>query len=149
MKTLSLKPYWKRSSALARGLTLVTLAAGAWALSAGLSQAHASDVYWSVGIHQPGVSVGVSNAPPVVVHQYPVVRHRPVVVYQQPVVVHQPYPYVRSVVVVPQPVYYQSYGHGPRWDDRRDRHHKKWKKRHDRHDRHDRGDDDRRGYGRR
>lgn len=161
MKTLSLNTYWKRSSAMARGLTLATLAAGAWALSAGLSQAHASDVYWSVGIHQPGVSVGVSNAPPVVVHQYPGVRHRPVVVYQQPVVVHQPYPYVRPVVVhqpypyvrpvvvAPQPVYYQSYGHAPRWDDRRDRHHKKWNKRHDRHDRHDRGDDDRRGHGRR
>jgi hypothetical protein len=155
MKTLSLNTYWKRTSAVARGLTLATLAAGAWALSAGLTQAHASDVYWSVGIQQPGVSVGVSNAPPVVVHQYPGVRHRPVVVYQQPVVVHQPYQYVRPVVVAPQPVYYQSYGHAPRWDDRRDRHHKKWHKRHDRHDRYDRddrydrGDDDRRGHGRR
>lgn len=155
MKTLSLNTYWKRTSAVARGLTLATLAAGAWALSAGLTQAHASDVYWSVGIQQPGVSVGVSNAPPVVVHQYPGVRHRPVVVYQQPVVVHQPYPYVRPVVVAPQPVYYQSYGHAQRWDDRRDRQHKKWHKRHDRHDRYDRddrydrGDDDRRGHGRR
>lgn len=165
MKTLSLNSYWKRTSAVARGLSLAALAAGAWALSAGLSQAHASDVYWSVGIQQPGVSVGVSNAPPVVVHQYPGVRHRPVVVHQQPVyqyvrpvVVHQPYQYVRPVVVVPQPVYYQSYGHAPRWDDRRDRHHKKWHKRNDRHDRydrddrgdrHDRDDDDRRGHGRR
>ena len=155
MKTLSLSTYWNRTSALARGLALSALAAGAWALSAGLTQAHANDVYWSVGIQQPGVSVGVSNAPPVVVHQYPGVRHRPVVVYQQPVVVHQPYPYVRPVVVAPQPVYYQSYGHAQRWDDRRDRHHKKWHKRHDRHDRYDRddrydrGDDDRRGHGRR
>lgn len=139
MKTLSLNTYWKRTSAVARGLTLAALAAGAWALSAGLTQAHASDVYWSVGIQQPGVSVGVSNAPPVVVHPYPGVRHRPVVV-------HQPYQYVRPVVVVPQPVYYQNWGHAPRWDDRRDRHHKKW---HKRHDRHDRGDDDRRGHGRR
>ncbi|MDP2417810.1 MAG: hypothetical protein Q8M33_10030, partial [Hydrogenophaga sp.] len=79
----------------------------------------------------------------------------PVVVYPQPVVVQQPYPYVRPVVVVPQPVYYQSWGHAPYWDDRRDRHHKKWHKRHDRHDRYDRnerydrGDDDRRGGGRR
>lgn len=151
MKTLSLNTYWSRTSAVARGLALSALAAGAWALSAGLTQAQASDVYWSVGVHQPGVSVGVSNAPPVV-YAYPGVRHRPVVVYQQPVVVHQPYRYVRPVVVVPQPVYVQNWDHGPRWDERRDRHHKKWHKRHDRHDRydrHDHGDDDRRGDGRR
>lgn len=148
MKTLSLNTHWSRTSALARGWALSALAAGAWALSAGLTPAHANGVYWSVGIHQPGVSVGVSNAPPVVVvHPYPVVQHRPVVIHPpypsvRPVVVHQqPYPYVRPVVVVPQPVYVYSPGYGPRWDDRRDRRHK-------RHDRHDR-DDDRRGHGRR
>ena len=171
MKTMSLSTHWSRTSALARGLTLAAMAAGAWALSAGLTQAHANDVYWSVGINQPGVSVGVSNAPPVMVHQYPTVRHhpvvvnpypvvqhRPVVVYPQPVVVHQPYPYVRPVVMAPQPVYVQGWGHSPRWDDRRDRRHPKWQKRHDRHDRYDRydnddrygrGDDDHRGNGRR
>lgn len=157
MKTFPLKTQWGRTSALARGLTLATLAAGAWALSAGLTQAHANDVYWSVGISQPGVSVGVSNAPPVV-YQYPVIQHRTVVV-------HQPYHYVRPVVVVPQPVYYQ--GQGPRWDERRDRRHNKWQRHHNRHDRygqddryghgdrydrddrHGRGDDDRQGGGRR
>jgi len=149
MKTLSLNTHWSRTSALARGLALSALAAGAWALSAGLTQAHASDVYWSVGIQQPGVSVGVSNAPPpVVVHTYPGVRHRPVVVYPS-------YPYVRPVVVAPQPVYVQSRGYGPRWNDRHDRRHHQWHKRHDHHDRydrngrHDRDDDDRRGGGRR
>jgi hypothetical protein len=149
MKTLSLSTYWNRTSALARGLALSALAAGAWALSAGLTQAHANDVYWSVGIQQPGVSVGVSNAQPVVVHSYPVVQHRPVVVHPYPGL-HQ-----RPVVVAPQPVYYQSPGYSQRWDERRDRHHHKWHKRHDRHDRydrndrHDRDDDDRRGGGRR
>ena len=132
MKTLSLSTHWSRTSAWARGLALSALAAGAWALSVGLTQAHASDVYWSVGIQQPGVSVGVSSAPPVVVHSYPVVPYRP-------------------VVVVPQPVYVHSRGYGPRWDDRRDRHHQ-WHRRHDRHDRYDRHDgdgDDRRGGSRR
>lgn len=149
MKTLFLSTHWSRTSALARGLALSALAAGAWALSAGVTQAHANDVYWSVGIQQPGVSVGVSNAPPpVVVHTYPGVRHRPVVVYPS-------YPYVRPVVVAPQPVYVQSRGYGPRWNDRHDRHHHQWHKRHDRHDRydrndrHDRDEDDRRGGGRR
>lgn len=155
MKTLSLSTHWSRTSALARGLALSALAAGAWALSAGLTQAHANGVYWSVGIQQPGVSVGVSNAQPVVVHSYPGVRHRPVVAYPQPVVVYPSYQYVRPVVVVPPPVYYQSPGYSQRWDERRDRHHHKWHKRHDRHDRYDRndrydhGDDDRRGGGRR
>lgn len=146
MKTLSLSTHWSRTSALARGLALSALAAGAWALSAGLTQAHANDVYWSVGIQQPGVSVGVSSAPPVVVHSYPVVQYRPVVVQAYPGLQQRP------VVVVPQPVYVQSRGYGPRWDDRRDRHHHKWHKRHDHHDRYDRHDgdgDDRRGGGRR
>lgn len=155
MKTLSLNTHWNRSSTWARGLAIAALAAGAWALSAGNAQARGDDVYWSIGVNSPGVSVGVSNAPTVVVHP------RPVMVHQYPVMVHQPYPYVvgRPVVVVPQPVYYQPVrGHGPRWDERRARQHHKWHKRHerqerhayrdpyDRHDRHDyRGD----GEGRR
>ena len=153
MNTMTYRTVLARSSALARGLTLATLAAGAWGLSA--SNAHArggdNDVYWSIGVHQPGVSVGVSNAPP----PRPVVIHQPA-----PVVVHQPYPYVRPVVVHPRPVYYQGWGYGPRWDDRRDRRHGRWEHRHhDRDDRYGRGDnrwdddqgrgDDRRGDGRR
>ena len=140
MKTLSLSTHWSRTSAMARALALSALAAGAWALSAGLTQAHANGVYWSVGIQQPGVSVGVSNAPPVVVRPYPGypgypgVQHHPVVVVPQPVVVQRPYPYVRPVVVVPQPVYVQSPGYSQRWDERRDRHHHQWHKRHQRND---------------
>ncbi len=159
MNTMTYRTVLARSSAWARGLTLATLAAGAWGLSA--SNAHArggDDVYWSIGVHQPGVSVGVSNAPPVVVHQ------RPVYVESRPVVIHQPYPYVRPVVVHPRPVYYQGWGYGPRWDDRRDHRHGRWDdRRHNRHDRgdrddrhdnrwdddHRRGGDDRRGDGRR
>lgn len=47
--------------------------------------AQANNVVWSIGVHQPGIHVGVSNAPPVVV-QYPVVVHSPrhVVVTQPP-----------------------------------------------------------------
>lgn len=127
----------------AKAVGLVSLAATAWALSAGQAQARGGqdDGYWSIGVNSPGVVVGVSNAPP----------PRPVVVYPQPVVVHQaapvvihqsyPYPYVRPVVVQPRPVVYQGWGYGPRWDDRHDRRH--WKHRH--HDRYDR--DDRHGHG--
>jgi len=42
--------------------------------AAGVAQA--GNVYWSVGVHQPGVHVGVINTSTVVV-QYPVVVHAP------------------------------------------------------------------------
>ena len=153
MKTQSLMIHWHRTSALARGLALSALAASAWALSAGLSPVQAGDVYGSVGIQQPGVVLGVSNAPPVLVQHGPVVQHRPVVVYPQPVLVHPSHRSVRPVVVVPQPVYVQHGGYGSRWDERRERrHHRRQHERydrHDRHDRHDHGDDERRDGGRR
>jgi hypothetical protein len=106
-------------------------AAGALGVAlAGGGFAHAADVYWSVGVHQPGVSVGVSNAPPVVV-AYP---SYPVVV---PRVIYGPPP---AVVIAPQP---RVIGWVPPG------HRKHWKK----HHRHYRDDDDddrweRRGYDR-
>lgn len=93
-----------------RGLALLGLAASAWGLSGIASQAQARDsVHWSIGVQSPGVSVGVSNAPPVVYgypshsypsYGYPVYDPRPVVVYPRPVVV-----YPRPVVVERYPVY--------------------------------------------
>lgn len=50
----------------------------------GVGAAQAGNVYWSIGVHQPGVHVGVSNSPPVVYAP----RH--VVVTQPPVVVVSP-----------------------------------------------------------
>ena len=114
----TLLPSISRTSPLARGLALVSLAAGAWALSAGMSQAHARDVYWSVGVNGPGVTIGASNAP-VVVHQppsyyypQPVVVHQPPHYYRpRPVVVHQPPPYYYAPPVVVQSGWVQT----PRW----------------------------------
>jgi len=109
MNTTTLKTPWSRTSALARGLTIATLAAGAWALSAMGSQAHArSDVHWSIGVNTPGVVVGVSNAPPVY--------------YAPP-----------PVYYAPRPVYRSGWGPAPRWDGHR--HGGRW---HDRGDRYDR-----------
>lgn len=157
MNTANIRTQLGRSSAWAKTLGLVSLGAAAWALSAGQAQARGGhdDIYWSIGVHQPGVTVGVSNAPPprpVVIHQPP-----PVVIHPSaPVVIHQPYPYVRPVVVHPRPVGYQGWGYGPRWDDRDERRH--WKKKHKVHHHHhhyyhrddDRWDDDgRRGGDRR
>ena len=76
----------------------------------GASAVHADNVYWSVGVSQPGVHLGVSNAP------RPVYQPAPVVVVQQPVYSQgfgqpygQPY-YGQQVVVQPAPVVtYQPY----------------------------------------
>lgn len=139
MKTLTLNTAWQRSSGWARSLAWVSLAAGVWALSAGAAQARdGRDVYWSIGVNQPGVSVGVSNAPPAVYRQRPqvVVVERPVVVQQRPVVVYQTRPYV-----VTQPVVvYRERGYR-RVDDRRGYKRDKWHKRQDRHRDRDRWDD--------
>ncbi|MDP2262575.1 MAG: hypothetical protein Q8K24_05385 [Hydrogenophaga sp.] len=151
MKAAFLQTPWSRSSVWARGVMLASLAAGAWALSAGTAQARSgNDVYWSIGVHSPGVAVGVSNAPPVVVHQsypsyrpypiyqqpQPVYQQRPIVIQHAPVVVHQPYPYpyVRPIVVAPAPSYHPGRGHGHQrgWDDRRGPKHKNDRHRHDR-----------------
>lgn len=121
----------RRSSAWVRGLAVAALAAGGWALSAGASEAHArGDVFWSVGVDSPGVSVGVSNAPPprVVVHP------RPVYVEQAPVVVYPGHRHPRPVYVAPaRVVVVDDHGY------RDDRHH-----RHYRHDRHSRWEERRR-----
>ena len=125
--SMSFLSAWRRSTGLARGLAVAALAAGAWALSAGASQAHArGDVYWSVGVDSPGVSVGVSNAPPprVVVHP------RPVYVEQAPVVVYPGHRHPRPYYVAPSRVVVVG-DHGYRGDRhyRHDRH-SRWEERH-------------------
>lgn len=117
---------WIAPSVTARRAVGVLVAglAGLW-LSA--QSARAGDVYWSIGVHQPGVSVGVSNAPPVVVHTAPRVIYAP-----PPKVVYAPAP----VVVYPQPVYRTQWappGRGKHWH----KHHKQ-AHRHDWDDRHER-----------
>ncbi|WP_291081003.1 hypothetical protein [Hydrogenophaga sp.] len=131
MKTLSLKAHWARTSALARGLTLAALAASAWAMSTVATPAQARDnISWSIGVHSPGVAVGVSNYPPVYGSRYPVyeerypvyeerrpIYHRPIAVYPHPVMV-----YPQPIYVQPRPYYRSNWGHSPRWDDRRHGH---------------------------
>lgn len=81
---------------------------------AGAAQAR-DDVYWSVGVGSPGVSVNVGNAQPVYVQPAPV-YYQPAPVYVQPApVYYQPRPvYVRPAPVyfAPQPVYYGHPGRG-------------------------------------
>jgi len=75
---------------------------------AGAAQAR-DDVFWSVGVGTPGVSLNVGNAGPVYVQPAPV-YYQPQPVYVQPApVYYQPQPvFVRPapMYVQPQPVYY-------------------------------------------
>ena len=96
---------------LFKALASAVLAAGVWALSAGATTAQAQNVYWSIGVHSPGVAVGVANTPPVVYHHAP-----PVVYHRPPPVVYQAVPQVvyQAPVVVQSPVRVQ-----PGWQERR------------------------------
>lgn len=84
--THSLKSWRVRLAGVA--LTLLGLA------SVGTAQAR--DLVWSVGVHSPGVSVGLGNAAPVVVASGPVYYAPPPVVYAPRPVYH-----AAPVVVVP------------------------------------------------
>lgn len=131
MNSLTLNKPWSRTSAWARALTLAALAAGAWALSA--TQAHANDVHFSVGVHAPGVSLGISNGgygyhrPPVYYAPPPVYYSPPPVYYAPPPVYHRG---VRPVVVVPPPIYYERPSNRRHWDERRHRHDRDDRRRH-------------------
>jgi hypothetical protein len=120
MKALSFNTAWSRSSGWARGLTIATLAAGAWALSgiATQAQARGNDVYFSIGVNTPGVAVGVSNAPPVYYTPRPVYHAPRPIYYAPPPVYYVPPP----AYYAPRPIYRSQWGHGPRFDDRRHGH---------------------------
>jgi len=111
----------QRSSSWSRSLVTLSLAAGAWALSGIGHLAHASDVSWSVGVHVPGVTIGVSNADRVVVNRPASSYYRPAVVVAAapvyPVYVAAPLPVVRPVVYAAPVV---VHGH-------RRHHHRHWR----------------------
>jgi hypothetical protein len=106
--------------------------------------AQAADVYWSVGVHGPGVVTTVGNHPPqprvIVAQPYPPAIYAPAPVHYMPP--------PRVVYAPPVMVVYPGWGRGgdSRWDD--DRHDHRGR---DRFDAHRRGFDhgDYRGGGRR
>jgi hypothetical protein len=127
-----IKPGGRGWSRALRGAALV---AGAWALSAMASAAQArDDVYWSIGVHSPGITVGVSNVAPVrYYHPAPVVVTPPVVYAPPPVVV---YPGVRYVRAHPPVVRALPPGHRPKhWRGAPPPHHRHDDKHHHHHHR--------------
>lgn len=132
-----------------------SIAALALVAAAGLgasSAAHAGgDVFWSIAMSQPGVHVGVSNAPPV-----PILVHesRPIYMPPPPPPVYVPQPRV-VYLPPPPPVYratYYGYGYGPGYGHGwgHDRGRRGWEERHERHEHRGgyEGRGDRGGYGR-
>lgn len=98
-------------------LTLAGLFVAAVGL-AGAAHAH-ENVYWSIGIGSPGVSVGVSSAPPVAVYPPVYMSPYPVVVAPRPIYYAPPAP----VYYGPPPGWRHHHGHGHggrgHWDGRR------------------------------
>ncbi|WP_082007595.1 hypothetical protein [Tepidimonas taiwanensis] len=89
-------------------------AAAALASLALAGVAHATDVYWSVGVHQPGVSVRIGNTVPVVVMPSPRVVVAPAPVYVAPpaVIVAPPYGVAYGVYGPPG---HRHHAHKHRW----------------------------------
>ena len=117
----------KTSRSLLAGLAL--------AASLGLASgsAHAGDVFWSIGMSQPGIHIGVGNLPA------PVIIGAPVVVHPRPVYVPP-----RVIYAPPRPVY-QGHGH---WNHPHHHGHRGYHGRgHDRHDHHAHRGNDRGGRG--
>lgn len=113
------------SSSFRRFLSLGLL--GVAALGATSAAQARNDVFWSVGVGGPGVSVGVSNAPPYYAPAPVYVQPAPVYVAPRPVYV-APRPVYRAPPVVygPAPVYY----YGPPGHRKHHKHHKeKWEHR--------------------
>jgi len=97
---------------------------GAAALGASTAAQARNDVFWSVGVGGPGVSVGVSNAPPYYAPAPVYVQPAPVYMAPRPVyVAPRPVYHAPPVVYRPAPVYYGPPGHRkhPRhkWENRR------------------------------
>ncbi|WP_159918209.1 hypothetical protein [Pantoea sp. 18069] len=78
-------------------------AALAFVALAGAGAAQARDVVWSVGVHSPGVSLGVANTMPLVVASGPVY-------YAPPPVYYAPRPIYHAAPVVVMPPRHGYYG---------------------------------------
>ena len=107
-------------SARVRLIALAFIGAAGLAASGG-AQAR-DNVFWSIGIASPGVSIGVANAAPVYVQPAPVYVQPAPVVVQRPVAVYAPPPVVyRPAPVVVEPIGWVPPGYVVR--ERKHKHH--------------------------
>ncbi len=127
MQTISLPSTGFLSRNFAKAMAATALLIGVVAYSA---SARADNVYWSIGLGSPGVTIGMTNARPLPIYVQPQPYYgRPAPVYMHPGAV---YSQQVPIYVQPRQVYQQGWaGHG--------RPHGKGQKHDRRHDKRDHG----------
>jgi hypothetical protein len=124
LPTISLPSHGFLSRSVAKAMAACALLIGVAAYSA---SARADDIYWSIGLGSPGVTIGMTNARPLPIFVQPQPQHyyvQPATVYVHPGAIYaQPVP----IYVQPRPVYQQGWavqgrphGKGPKHDRRHD-----------------------------
>jgi hypothetical protein len=123
LQTIRLPSQGYLSRSVVKAMAACALLIGVVAFSA---SARADNIYWSVGLGSPGVTIGMTNARPLPIFVQP--QHyyvQPATLYVHPGAIHaQPVPiYVQQ----PRPVYQQGWavqgrphGKGPKHDRRHD-----------------------------
>jgi hypothetical protein len=123
LQTIRLPSQGYLSRSVAKAMAAFALLIGVAAYSA---SARADDIYWSIGLGSPGVTIGMTNARPLPIFVQP--QHyyvQPATLYVHPGAIYaQPVPiYVQP----PRPVYQQGWavqgrphGKGPKHDRRHD-----------------------------
>jgi hypothetical protein len=124
LQSISLLSHGFFSRSFAKAMAACALVIGLAAYSA---SARADNVYWSIGLGSPGVTIGMTNARPLPIFVQPPQQHyyvQPATVYVHPGAFYaQPVP----IYVQPRPVYQQGWaaqgrphGKGPKHDRRHD-----------------------------
>jgi hypothetical protein len=124
LQTISLPSHDFLSRRFAKAMAACALLIGVAAYSA---SARADNVYWSIGLGSPGVTIGMTNARPLPIFVQP--QPQPYYVQPATVYVHPGAIYSQQVpiYVQPRPVYQQGWavqgrphGKGPKHDRRHD-----------------------------
>ena len=123
MQTISLSSHGFLSRNFAKAMAATALLIGVVAYSA---SARADNVYWSIGMGSPGVTIGMTNARPLPIYVQP----QPYYGQPAPVYMHPGAVYTQQVPIYmqPRPVYQQSWagqgrphGKGQKYDRRDDK----------------------------
>jgi hypothetical protein len=122
MQTISLSSHGFLSRSLAKAMAATVLLIGVVAYSA---SARADNVYWSIGLGSPGVTIGMTNARPLPIYVQPQPYYgQPSAVYMHPGAI---YSQQVPIYVQPRPSYQQGWvvqgrphGKGPKHDRRHD-----------------------------
>lgn len=110
LQTINPETHGFLSRSFARAMAATALLIGVLAYSA---SARADNIYWSIGLGLPGVTIGMTNARPLPVFVQP----QPYYAQPAPVFVHPAVVYVQSAPIYVQP---RQHGKGYKHDRRHD-----------------------------